>query len=290
MVSEFFERAARLLGDFLGLDIERRPAVRRQQGEGQRDRRMRDVGAANVEGPGDGMRIGKEQRIRAMKRLPDARELGVDRGAGVSRRIGRNLSERRRRTIGPDRVDRIMLQRDQRDVRAAQRLRETLDLRGRMDPGIVADARARLGVLGEPTRRGRFADVHGREQLGVDLAAHLQDVAPVDEDRRLVLQNHGEARRAGKAGQPGEPLGAFGDIFVLVLVGARREKTVEILPREPRAQRLEAGAAGPAFGGVGEGLEFCFEHDARLVPPRAGSKSRYALRGEKRATKRKRRL
>ena len=179
-----------------------------------------------------------------------------------------------------------MLQRDQRDVRAAQRLRETLDLRRRMDPGIVADARARLGVLGEPTRRRRFANVQGREQLGVDLAAHLQDVAPVDENRRLVLQNHGEARRAGKTGQPGEPLGAFGDIFVLVLVGARREKTVEILPRESRAQRLEAGAAGPAFVRVGEGLEFCFEHDARLVRPRAGSKSRYGSAREERATKR----
>ena len=77
MAVNFSERAARLWVDFLGLDIECRPAVRLQQGEGQRDRRMRDVGAANVEGPGDGMRIGKEQRVGAVKRLTDARELAL---------------------------------------------------------------------------------------------------------------------------------------------------------------------------------------------------------------------
>jgi len=108
---------------------------------------------------------------------------------------------------------------------------------------------------------------------------HLQDVAPVDKDRRLVLQDHRETGRARKTSEPGEPLGAFGDIFVLVFVGARREKTVEILLGERGAQRFEAGAAGAASGCVGEGLEFCFEHDSTLVPPRAGSKSRSVERG-----------
>ena len=140
--------------------------------------------------------------------------------------------------------------------------------------------RAPLGRARRANATAAFRQCPGREQLGVDLVAHLQDVAPIDEDRRLVLQNHGEARRARKTGQPGEPLVAFGDIFVLVLVGARRKKSVEVLPRESRAQRLEAGAAGPAFVRVGEGLGVCFEHHARLVRPRAGSKLRYGVRGK----------
>ena len=47
------------------VDIERRPALARNEREGERQRRMRDVGAADVERPGDVLRVGHHQRVGA---------------------------------------------------------------------------------------------------------------------------------------------------------------------------------------------------------------------------------
>jgi hypothetical protein len=61
----------------------------------------------------------------------------------------------------------------------------------------------------------------------IDLLAHLHEVAAVDENRGAIGKHDGGARRAGKAGQPGEALGAGRYIFVLVTVGARHDEAVE---------------------------------------------------------------
>ena len=80
--------------------------------------------------------------------------------------------------------------------------------------------------------------------LAVDLVAHLQRVAPVDEDRRLLGQHHRRARRALEAGQPGEPLRVAADIFAHMLVGQRHDEAVEPVGLQLLAQRGEAGFIG----------------------------------------------
>mgnify|MGYP003694135355 CR=1 FL=1 len=76
---------------------------------------MGDVGAADVEGPGDGVRIGDDQRVGAQLADlgADARELVVRRLAGEAQVMQRDRAERRRRAVGPDRVDQVGLDRDQ---------------------------------------------------------------------------------------------------------------------------------------------------------------------------------
>ena len=59
------EMIARAVGKLAAVDEERRPAVLRHHREGQRQRRVRDIGAADVEGPGDRVRIGQHQRVGA---------------------------------------------------------------------------------------------------------------------------------------------------------------------------------------------------------------------------------
>ena len=130
-----------------------------------------------------------------------------------------------------------MLKRDERYIFAFERLCEALDLRWRMHPGVITYFRAALGVGREPARGRHIGDVLRRKQLGVDLAAHLNDVASIDEDRRFFHQDDGESGRACEARKPGEALGGGRDIFVLVLVGARNEKAIEFEARQaPRAK------------------------------------------------------
>ena len=54
---------AGLRRDFVGLDIEPRAALARDIGEGERQRRVRDVGAAQVEDPGDVMGVADQRGV-----------------------------------------------------------------------------------------------------------------------------------------------------------------------------------------------------------------------------------
>ena len=44
----------------------------------------------------------------------------------------------------------------------------------------------------------------------LDLGAHLQRVAPINEDRSLIGQDNGHARRTAEPGHPRQPFGARG--------------------------------------------------------------------------------
>ena len=65
-----------------------------------------------------------------------------------------------------------------------------------------------------------------RKNIAVDLGVRLHCVAPVDEKRRTIVQHHRRARRTGEAGEPGEPLFARGQVFILLAVGARHHEAV----------------------------------------------------------------
>ena len=52
-----------IVADLGGIDEQRGLAARGHQGKGERERRVADVGAADVEQPGDGIEQGEEHRI-----------------------------------------------------------------------------------------------------------------------------------------------------------------------------------------------------------------------------------
>src|SRR5262249_35055062 len=80
------------------------------------------------------------------------------------------------------------------------------------------------------------------------------------EERGFARQHHGKARRSRKSGQPGQPLLARRDIFILLLVGARYDKTSEVSARQLFAQGRQPRAERNAAFGLIERLKVGFEH------------------------------
>src|SRR5688572_18758490 len=76
---------------------------------------MRDVGAADVEGPGHRVRIRQHQRIDAEARdlEPDPPQLLSFRFARKLRTVNGDRSERRGRALGPHRIERVAVDGDQ---------------------------------------------------------------------------------------------------------------------------------------------------------------------------------
>jgi hypothetical protein len=134
-----------------------------------------------------------------------------------------------------------------------------------VQPRIEADTRALAEIVAHPFRRRIVDQAFRREHGEIDLVAHLQRVAPVDEDQRPVLENQRNAGGAAESGQPGEALRTRGDIFALVLVRSGHEKTVEPAAGENRAQALH-----PRFSlaRIVQGLE-ALKHAFLVVLPQA---------------------
>ena len=108
-VGDLFQRGAHGIGELVAVDIDSGAARLRDGCEGQRQRRMCDIAAANVEGPCDGVRIGDDQRIAL-----ELGEFALDVGdllfggdAGVFHLVQHDLALRRRGTVFPDDVERI---------------------------------------------------------------------------------------------------------------------------------------------------------------------------------------
>ena len=133
-VGEAAETRADRARQLLRLDEQGRPAVARRIGEGERQRRMGDVAAANVEQPGDGVGVADQQPVGALQRRADALQLGRRALAGEPLGMSVDRRQRRARTVGPDRVDRIGLDRDEFAAGGAAGLRQPLDRIRRMQP------------------------------------------------------------------------------------------------------------------------------------------------------------
>ena len=144
-----------------------------------------------------------------------------------ARPCGTALAMRRARLVAPHRIDGIGRAGHEFRARLGRRRLQAFH-RGRgVQPRVVAELGAASDIGLDPRRRSLGHQIARLEQAHVGLLANLKRVAPVDEDRGLVGQHHGRARRAGEGGQPGQPLGAPRHIFALMLVGARHEETVE---------------------------------------------------------------
>ena len=201
-----------------------------------------------------------EQRFALAEFLAHEGELrrAVEAGEGFG--MEADGAARHRRAIGPDRVDRVRLHRHERAAALFDGGLQLVDGARRVQPGIEAELFARLEMLADPGFRRMVDERLGRERTDVDLLADLHGVAPVDEDRRRLPQDQGDPRRAGEAGEPGEPLGAGRHIFALMLVGAGHDEAVEAAALQLGPKRRKP--AGPCrwIGGLGEGLQAGFEH------------------------------
>ena len=148
-VGGLFEMIARAVGKLAVIDEHDGAAVLRHQRIGQRQRRMRDVGAADVEGPGHRMRIRQHQRFdpEARDLEPDPLELVGFRLAGELRAVNGDRSERRGRALGPHRIERIAVDRDQFRAGLGAGLGEPLGCRGSVQPRIKSEAVAGSQML-----------------------------------------------------------------------------------------------------------------------------------------------
>ena len=77
------------------------------------------------------------------------------------------------------------------------------------------------------------------EQLRIELLFRLHGVTTVDEHDSTVAKNHQRSGRAGKAGEPRQPLARAGDVFVSMLVGKRNDKAIQTERGQRRLEPLQ---------------------------------------------------
>ena len=260
-VGDLFEIVPHRVGKLRAVDVERGLALRRHDGECNRQRRVRDVAAADVEGPGHRMRIGDHQSVGAQvcDFGADTVELGTGVFAGIAEIVQRHGACGQCRPVGPDRIDRVGLGRHESCARVGAGARQLLRAVHRVQPRVVAELGLRLEILPQPLVGRCLADIDDGEHRSVHLHARLNRVAAVDEQRRPVFQDHRRSRRSGEAGQPGEPLLAARHILVLVAVGAGQDQARQSPPGEFGTQSLDPR---PGLGrlGVVKRLKTRLEH------------------------------
>ena len=210
----------------------------------ERQRRMRDIGAANVESPGDVLRIGHHQRVGA--------QFGESRRgcAAAFRRVLSPANLMSRKVTGPCggagrsfHSASIGLSSTATSVApaAAQALRSFSALSVVCSQGSKPMVCAALDVFFQPLVGRALDQMLDGENRGVGLRLRLHGVAAVDEQHGALGEHDGRAGRTGEAGQPGEALFARRQIFVLLPVGARHHEAVELAALEFGAQARRPG-------------------------------------------------
>ncbi len=182
------EMGHQIVGHFRRIDEPVDGGIGVKDGETERQRRVVDVVAAHVEQPGDRIRLSQNRRSDAVigqffRQILALVGAGTAGEAHFVRHHGRL---RRRRLIGPHRIDRIGIDGDQFRAGLLAGLTQPLDPANAMQPGIVAERRTFAQVFLQPGWRRFLDQVVVAVKLGVGLGAHLQGVAPVDEKRRLI--------------------------------------------------------------------------------------------------------
>ena len=268
-IGEAFETVTYIVRELATVDKERGPSRLRNDGEGERQRRVGDVRAADVEGPSDGMGIRDDQRVGAQLHElgADAGELVLLRLAGEAQVMQHDRAQWRGGTVAPDRVDQVGLHRHQCCTSRGAGLGEALRAFDRVQPGIVAKAVGVRKIGLDPAIRWRLHEMLDGEQRGIDLLADLKRVAAVDEQHRPLHQHDRGAGGTGETGEPGETLLGRRHIFVLVPVGAWNDKAGQAAPRQLSAQRGNARPACRALGAIFERLEAGLEHGGTLLSP-----------------------
>ncbi len=233
-----------------------------QDGIGGNDRRVGHVEAAQIEHPGDRVRLRQHHGVVAANRLRHIFQLVGGTASGELRGLG---GDRRRgpcRLVLPHRINGVRRDRHQSRAHLGAGLGKTSGFAGRHQPWIEAQCVALFEIPGDPCGRRLLGQVLGLEILHIHLLAHLNGVAAIDENRRLFRGNNSEAPRAGKACQPFQPLGIGRDILALEFILARND--------EPGKLALLQFSAEEGEGRGGEG--FLGDHPRLVAANRSGVK------------------
>ena len=239
-----------------------RTALERQIGPADRQRRVGDVRAADIEQPRQIMRIADQETVRRSQGLPHARDLLGRAFAREAQLVRGYRAQRRGRPIRPDRVNRVRVDRDQTGARFLASGRISRDGVGRVKPGVITKLVALFELPRDPLARRLLRDMAEFEHRRVGLALHLLRVSAVDEQRGRLLQHQCEPGGAGKSGQPSQPLGVGGHIFVLVLVRAGHDESSKPQLRQFGAQLAHASAPVRWIAQCNEGLKTTLKHAA----------------------------
>jgi hypothetical protein len=238
--------------DLFGRDKPVRRAIGMGDHEGQGDRRAVHIAAADVEQPGHrssalttaASRPCSPSHSAILPRLASLLSPASSSGWTKPGRARGGL-------IVPHGVERVAFHRHQLGALGGQRLAGGGNPRLGVQPRVIGDARAFAHLLGCPSAGAGGGHIVILIQPPIDLIAHLQRVAAIDEDRRLLPQHHRAARRAAKAGQPFQTLGIGADIFAHMLVADGDDEAVIAFAGKLRAQRRKAGFMGVhQHGGV----------------------------------------
>ena len=122
--------------------------------EGQRDRRARDILAADVEQPGDRIERGDHHGIGALAGQPRG-HFGLLVGMGTAGELvimHFQWRQARRRAVGPRRIDRVPCHRHQFGATRLELPSGLLGPGAGVQPGIIADALAGLRLFPQPLR------------------------------------------------------------------------------------------------------------------------------------------
>ena len=188
------------------------------------------------------MRIADQETVRRPQGLPRAGDFLERAFARESKLVRGNRAQRRGRPIRPDRVNWVRVDSDQTGARFLASGRVSRDSVGRVKSRVVTKLVALFELAGDPFARWVLRDAAEFEHRRIRLALHLLRVSAVDEQRRRVLQDHREPGRASESGEPSQPLGVGGHVFVLVLVRPRDDESSKPLLRQFGPQLADASA------------------------------------------------
>ncbi len=186
-LGERLELRAHCRRQLVGGDEQLRLAARRNDREGERHRRVRDVGAADVEHPGDAVAQREDDGILlvGLQALLDVGDLVLRRAAGELLRMqGDRVGRRRRARPAPHAVDEVAGRGNELDAVRLQRRFQALDLGDGVQARIETDGLAARQVLGEPLADGAARHAGDVDQPRLDFGARLHRIAAVDEQRR----------------------------------------------------------------------------------------------------------
>ena len=129
-----------------------------------------------------------------------------------------------------------------------------------MKPRVVPELFSGPKISSDPLDRRILDDVTQFKHAWVRLRLGLLGVASIDEQRSLVFENNREPGRAGEARQPKQALCAGGHIFVLMLVRARNDKSVDPRLLKGATQRRNPLGSLLRPARLGKRLKVTFKH------------------------------
>jgi hypothetical protein len=125
---------------------------------------------------------------------------------------------------------------------------------------IVSELVPRPQVSGDPLGRRIIDDMAQFEHGAIRLRFGLLGISAIDEERRLIRQDYSDSGRARESRQPKEPLGARGNILVLMFVSARRDEPGNARPLELLTQFCDARSGVRSAANVSKRLKPALKH------------------------------